>query len=414
MLVLALTCDRSSTRFQLRQIPDDDGDDDGPKVLAAGEIGSEDGLPGLDGSADGTRAMGQISRRVHEALGEAALDAVGHKVVHGGERFTAPTVVTDDVLEALEQPTRLAPEHNHSALQGIRISRDLWPGIPQVAVFDSAFHRTLPEVAWRYPIPDGFHRRQGIRRYGFHGISVEFAARIAAGFLGMRIERFDGIVAHLDHESSVTALKRGRSIDTSMGLTPADGLVMDTSCGDLDPSVLLHLQRRGLEDGSLEELLNRHSGFQALCGLDDLGFIQEVAANGGREARLALEIAAYRLAKYIGGYHVAVGGAQALVFTGHYGQDVPGFRALVVNRLAALGVVLDGTSNLATSREPRLISAPASAFPVLVVPADQERAVAEATAGLLRRSKAGLPAVNPTAWSPAGGARPATAVPRRR
>jgi acetate kinase len=180
-----------------------------------------------------------------------------------------------------------------------------------------------------------------------------------------------------------------------MGFAPADGLMGGTRCGDIDPSVLLYLQRKGLDAEGAEELLDRHCGFQALCGLDDLGFIEEVAANGGKEAGLALEMAAYRLAKYAGGYHVAVGGAKAMVFTGSIGETAGGFRSLVVGKLAALGLALDDAANRTPAREPRRISTAGSVFPVLVVPTDEEQAIAEATAALLHRTETGRMAQRP-------------------
>ena len=317
------------------------------------------------------------------ALAGRKIDAIGHRVVHGGERFAAPTVITAEVIGELEQLNQLAPLHNPDDIAGIRAAGTIWPGVPQVAVFDTAFHRTLPESAWRYAIPEDLYSRYGIRRYGFHGTSVEYVAKAAAGFLGLPSELFDGVIAHLGNGASVTAIQAGRSIDTSMGFTPVDGLVMGTRSGDLDPTIVLFLQRRGLDADAIEELLNMRSGLQALCGLSDMRSIQEAATNGEDRAKMALEIAAYRLAKYIGGYHVAVGGAKALVFTAGIGENSSQFRSLVVGKLAPLGVELDDAANQSASREPRRISSTASAFPVLVVPTDEARAIAEATAAIL-------------------------------
>ncbi|MCV9995592.1 acetate/propionate family kinase [Paeniglutamicibacter sp. ZC-3] len=410
MLILALMCGPESIRYQLRHCEHADAQD-ASVLLASGEVPKSGGRPEISGSGDGNQALAHIKNQVQEFLGERTIDAIGHRVVHGGEKFTEPVALTEETIAALEDLTRLAPRHNPDGLQGIRGAGALWPGIPQVAVFDTAFHQTMPETAWRYAIPGGYYSRHGIRRYGFHGISVGQVTRAASHFLGLGVGQFDGIIAHLGDGSSVTAIKGGRSIDTSMGYSPADGLIGGTRCGDIDPSVLLYLQRKGLDPEGAEEMLDRHCGFQALCGLDDLAFMEKVAANGGKEAGLALEMAAYRLAKYAGGYHVAVGGAKALVFTGSIGESAAGFRSLVVGKLAALGLALDEAANRAPVREPRCISTAGSVFPVLVVPTDEERAIAEATAALLSRTGTGRMAQRPDPV-PAGPGALATPPPR--
>ncbi|NKX52466.1 acetate kinase, partial [Arthrobacter deserti] len=244
-------------------------------------------------------AAGQLA----DVLEGRTVDAVGHRVVHGGVRFTAPALIDDEVPGAIERLNPLAPLPNPPGVQCIRAAVRAWPGVPQVAVFDTAFHRTLPEHAWRYALPDELYRRHGIRRYGFHGTSVEYAGRRAAGLLGVPWEEFDAVVAHLGNGASVTAGRGGRSVDTSMGFTPLEGLVMGTRPGDVDPGILVFLQREGYGADELDGMLNRASGLKALAGHNDMRAITDAAAAGDGAASLALDIAAHRLARYIGGYH---------------------------------------------------------------------------------------------------------------
>jgi len=349
-------------------------------VLAEGLVEriGEDGGP-----ADHAAAMEQVTRDLGPVLDGRKLDAVGHRVVHGGERFSTPVLINNEITRAIERLNPLAPLHNPANVLGIRAITTMWPHMPQVAVFDTAFHRTLPEYAWRYAIPDSLYRNYGIRRYGFHGTSHEYVSHRAAELLGIPLGEFDAVIAHLGNGASITAIRGGASIDTSMGFTPLEGLVMGTRSGDIDPSILLFLERQGMDTDEVDSMLNRESGLKALAGNNDMRSIVEAAEAGDEKAQLALEVASYRLAKYIGGYHVAVGGAQALVFTAGIGENSAQFRSLVVQRLGALGVRLDDDANGSRGKEPRVISAPDSAIPVLVVPTDEERAIAEATAQLV-------------------------------
>jgi acetate kinase len=313
------------------------------------------------------------------------IDAAGHRVVHGGERFSAPVLATNEIIRDIERLVPLAPLHNPAAVLGLRAVQKTWPHLPQICVFDTAFHRTMPEHVWRYAVPEEFYERWGIRRYGFHGTSHDWVTGQAAQFLGVPRERFSCVVAHLGNGASVTAVKDGASYDTSMGYTPLAGLVMGTRTGDLDPSVVTAVLRRdpGMTPERLDAVLNKESGLRAIAGDHDMRAVQEAADRGDERAELALEMAAHRLAKYVGGYHVAVDGAQALVFTAGIGENASAFRARVCGRLGALGVVLDDDANAARSREVRRISAPGSALEVLVVPTDEEQAIAAATAALV-------------------------------
>lgn len=368
MLVLVVNSGSSSLKYQVR-------DTDTREVVAKGLI---DRIGGPD-VPDHHEALVLLRKQVTEALDGRRIDAVGHRVVHGGERFSQPVLVNNEITRAIERLSPLAPLHNPASAMGIRAVTDLYPDVPQVAVFDTAFHRSLPQRAWRYAIPQSLYRRYGIRRYGFHGTSCAYVSGLAADFLGVPANQFDAVVAHLGNGASVTALKNGRSIDTSMGFTPLAGLVMGTRSGDIDPSILVFLGREGYGPDELDDLLNRESGLLALGGAADMREVEEAAEAGNEQAKLALEIAAYRLAKYIGGYHVAVGGAQAIVFTAGVGENASDFRAQVAGHLSALNVRLDPEANAVRSKETRRISSPESAIEVLVVPTDEEEAIAEAT-----------------------------------
>jgi acetate kinase len=385
MLVLVINSGSSSLKYQVRDV-------EAGSVLTEGlveKIGMGNGGGG-DGETEGPRdhaeALEQVDAAFHAALGDRALDAVGHRVVHGGERFAEPVLVNNEIMRAIERLNPLAPLHNPANVLGMRAIARKWPELPQVAVFDTAFHRTLPEHAWRYAVPDELYANHGIRRYGFHGTSCEYVAQRAAALLDVPVEEFDGVIAHLGNGASVTAIRGGASIDTSMGFTPLEGLVMGTRSGDLDPSILVFLGRAGWSPEDLDRMLNRESGLKALAGNNDMRTVVEAAEAGNAKAAMALAVASYRLAKYIGGYHVAVGGAKALVFTAGIGENSHQFRALVADRLGALGVELDAGLNRERSKEPRVVSTAASALPVLVVPTDEERAIADATAAVVSHS----------------------------
>lgn len=377
MRVLVINSGSSSLKYQVR--------DTGTNEVAATGLIDRIG-EGAGGPADHAAAMEQVAAALAGELADKPLDAVGHRVVHGGERFSEPVLINNEITRSIERLNPLAPLHNPANVLGIRAITAKWPDMPQVAVFDTAFHRTLPEHAWRYAVPDELYRQYGIRRYGFHGTSHEFVTARAAELLGVPLAGFNAVVAHLGNGVSLTAIQGGASIDTSMGFTPLEGLVMGTRSGDIDPSILIFLQRQGLSADEIDTMLNRDSGLKALFGDNDMRTIVDAAAAGDRRAQTALDITSYRLAKYIGGYHVAVGGAHALVFTAGIGENSAEFREQAVARLGALGVKLDGAANLERSGAPRVISAPDSLIPVLVVPTDEERAIAEATAAVVLSS----------------------------
>nr|WP_241250869.1 acetate kinase [Micrococcus sp. KRD012] len=382
VLVLVINSGSSSLKYQLRELADD-GTDAPVPVLAQGLV-ERIGVPG-SGVPDHAAALEQVEAELAEATGGRTIDAAGHRVVHGGERFTAPARVTNEVIRAIERLAPLAPLHNPAAAQGLRAMAERWPDMPQVVVFDTSFHQTMPREAWQYALPDEVYTEHGIRRYGFHGTSHDLVTGLAAEHLGIPRGEFRAVVLHLGNGASATAIRDGVSVDTSMGYTPLAGLVMGTRSGDLDPSVVTHLMRNhGYDAEELDTLMNRRSGLLGLAGEADMRQVLENAASGDGRARNALDVASYRLAKYVGGYHVAVGGAQALVFTAGIGENSAPFRARVLDRLGALGVAYDAEANRARVAGPHTISAPESAIPVLVVPTDEEQAIARLTWELAR------------------------------
>jgi acetate kinase len=308
------------------------------------------------------------------------LAGIGHRVVHGGERFSAPAVIDDGVVTAIEEQVPLAPLHNPSNLVGIRIARQLYPAVPQVAVFDTAFHATMPPRAFRYALPPDVAGPAGIRRYGFHGTSHAYVAQRAAEFLGREPADLNLITLHLGNGASVAAIAGGVCIDTSMGMTPLEGLVMGTRCGDLDPAVPLYLQRRlGLTAEQADTLLNRGSGLKGLTGSNDVREIQRRSDAGDAVAAEALDIFCYRIRKYLGAYAFALGRLDAVVFTAGIGENAPAIRAAVCAGLGGFGIAVDAGRNIAPDRRARAVSPDGAGVAVLVVPTDEELQIARQT-----------------------------------
>jgi acetate kinase len=345
-------------------------------------------------SATGDRWAGGIVEEVRNRaaaldlvvgdLAGARVDAVGHRVVHGGEAFSAPVVVDDDVLAVLRSLVPLAPLHNPANIDGIEAARQVWPDVPQVAVFDTAFHRTLPPHAYRYAVPTEWYERHGVRRYGFHGTSHAYVARRTAAVLGRPLDALDLITAHLGNGASMAAIAGGRSVDTSMGLSPLEGLVMGTRSGDVDPAVIGHVAAasgRALDDVLAD--LNRVSGLLGLCGDSDMRAVTTRAADGEEAAALALAVFVHRVRKYVGAYLAVLGRCDALVFTGGIGEHSAVVRSAVCTGLDGLGIELDAGANRTAGAGERVISVERSPVAVLVVPTDEERAIAEQTATLV-------------------------------
>jgi acetate kinase len=324
----------------------------------------------------------EAMRSILDELGDEHPEVIGHRVVHGGSVFTEATLVTEEVEAAIEKLSALAPLHNPANLTGIRAARAAFPGVPNVAVFDTAFHQTLAPEAYTYALDAGAAREHGIRRYGFHGTSYQYVSRIAGEMLGRDDARL--IVFHLGNGASAAAIRAGRSVETSMGMTPLEGLVMGTRSGDLDAGILFHLGRAGVTLDELDAMLNRRSGMLGLTGTGDMRDVQAAATGGDPAARLALDVYTHRLRHYLGAYLVQLGGADAIVFTAGVGENSPETRSAALAGLDALGIRLDEELNAARSREARVVSSGDSPVAVLVVPTNEELEIARQAVALLR------------------------------
>ncbi|MBO8193716.1 acetate kinase [Streptomyces oryzae] len=315
------------------------------------------------------------------------LAAIGHRVVHGGLKLTEPTVVDDAVLKEIERLVPVAPLHNPANVTGIRTAQRLRPDLPQVAVFDTAFHSTMPEHAARYAIDVETADTHRVRRYGFHGTSHAYVSRKAAELLGKDPAEVNLIVLHLGNGASASAVRGGRCEDTSMGLTPLEGLVMGTRSGDIDPAVVFHLGRvAGMDVDEVDELLNKRSGLLGLCGANDMREIRRRIDAGDAAATLAFDIYIHRLKKYIGAYYAVLGSVDAVVFTAGVGENAAPVREAAVAGLEELGLAVDGELNAARCKEARLISPEYARVKVAVVPTDEELEIAEQTYALVAPS----------------------------
>jgi acetate kinase len=365
VLVLALNAGSSSVKYQL--VDSDTGEH------LAGGIAEEV----VDQAASLSDVVAEIER-----LGRP-IDAIGHRVVHGGDVFTEATLIDDDVIEVIRRLAPLAPLHNPANLAGIEAAQATWPTLPQVAVFDTAFHHTLPPAAYRYAVPTSWYEQHGVRRYGFHGTSQDYVSTRAAAVLGRPRDELNLIVAHLGNGSSITAVQRGRSIETSMGLSPLEGLVMGTRSGDIDPAVIGHIAAAtGQSEAKVLDELIRSSGLLGLCGVSDMREITaRIASNdiaaGSEAANLALDVVCHRIRKYVGAYIAVLGGCDALVFTAGIGENSVLVRNRVCAGLGVFGIELDDHRN---ERSELVISNNHAATAVLVVPTDEEHAIAEQTA----------------------------------
>ena len=326
-----------------------------------------------------------LRRIADELAGDGAVvDAVGHRVVHGGEAFTEPTVIDDDVIDVLRSLIPLAPLHNPANLLGIETARAHWPDVAQVAVFDTAFHRTIPDTAYRYAVPHSWYADHGVRRYGFHGTSHAYVARRAAEVLGRPLAELDLITAHLGNGASMAAIRRGRSVETSMGLSPLEGLVMGTRSGDVDPAVVRHVaDAAGRPIADVLGDLNRGSGLLGLCGTSDMREVTERATAGDERAQLAFSVFCHRIRKYVGAYLAVLGRCDAIVFTGGIGEHSPLVRSRSVADLGGLGIELDPAANAACVARDAVVSTAMSPIAVLVVATDEEAEIAAQTARVL-------------------------------
>jgi len=393
--ILVLNSGSSSVKYQLLDMSDS-------SRLAVGlveRIGEETSRLKHTHVASGTTREWSGPIRDHEAalkavaeelakdglgLDSPELAAIGHRVVHGGQSFTAPTVVDDAVLAEIERLIPVAPLHNPANLTGILTARTLRPDLPQVAVFDTAFHTTMPESAARYAIDTATADAHRVRRYGFHGTSHAYVSRATAELLGKAPEDVNVIVLHLGNGASASAVRGGRCVDTSMGLTPLEGLVMGTRSGDLDPAVIFHLARvGGMSIDEIDTLLNKKSGLIGLCGDNDMREIRRRVDEGDAEAQLAFDIYIHRLKKYIGAYYAVLGRVDAVAFTAGVGENASPVREAAVAGLEELGLAVDGELNAVRSDRPRLISPEHARVAVAVIPTDEELEIATQTYALV-------------------------------
>ncbi len=396
MKILVINSGSSSIKFQLLDMSQE-------SVLASGlveRIGEPQGLikctlrPGTDQEklvkkteriADHTSGMrlavdiltdkdqGVISDKSDVA-------AVGHRVVHGGEDFHQPTVITAEVLAAIEKNIPLAPLHNPANMDGIRVAQELFAGVTQVAIFDTAFHQSIPPHAYHYALPYELYEKQRIRRYGFHGTSHKFVASECARVMGKPLEGLNLITIHLGNGCSMTAVKNGKSVDTTLGLTPLEGLVMGTRSGDVDPAIHAFLARNcNMDIDAIDNLLNKESGLKGLCGMNDMRDIHEAIAAGNQRAKLALEVQTYRNKKYVGAYMAILGRVDAIVFTAGIGENDEVVRAMSLQGLEPFGIILDHQANNQRIKKPTLLSAQGSRVQVWGIPTNEELAIARET-----------------------------------
>ncbi|WP_301848995.1 acetate/propionate family kinase [Rhodococcus pyridinivorans] len=393
--VLVLNSGSSSIKFQL--IEPESG-----KSLAHGlieRIGEPEGrivfhhTTGVDERNDaiadhrtGLRVVLEMLEGLGRPLHEVGIVAVGHRLVHGGKVFYEPTLIDDDVVRAVDELSILAPLHNPANVVGMEVAREELPDIPHVGVFDTAFFHGLPPHAATYAIDRDIALEHDIRRYGFHGTSHEYVSGRAAKFLGRDIADLNLVVLHLGNGASASAVAGGSPIDTSMGLTPLEGLVMGTRSGDIDPGVVMHLNRAaGLKVDAIDDLLNRHSGLKGLSGVNDFRALLKLVGEGDEDARLAYEVYVHRIRKYVGAYTFELGGVDAIVFTGGVGENNVDVRRDSLSGLDRLGIVVDDARNTADDDGERRISADSSQVEVLVIPTNEELAIARAAVEFARR-----------------------------
>ncbi len=352
---------------------------DGQKVIFEGEI--------LEHQTAIEYILGVLTSEKYGAVKSLEeIDAVGHRVVHGGEKFNSSVLINEEVIQMIEECIELAPLHNPPNLAGIRAVSELLPDVPQVGVFDTAFHQTMPERAYMYGIPYSLYTKYGIRRYGFHGTSHRYVSHRACEFLGLDYENTKIISAHIGNGASVTAIENGKSVDTSMGFTPLEGLLMGTRSGDVDLGVVPFLmEKENLGAAALSALFNKHSGVLGVSGLSsDMRDIENAVAEGNSRAKLALDIYEYRIKKYIGSYAAALNGVDVIIFTGGVGENQTGTREYVCEGLKYLGVDLDVELNKKSRGKEVLLTKPDSKVKVVVIPTDEEYMIASDTLEIVK------------------------------
>lgn len=393
MNILVLNCGSSSVKYKLINTDND-------KTLAEGgveKIGLADGFLKFK-RPDGSKQIKELGLTDHKGAVQAILDiltdpaegciknysqidAVGHRVVHGGDKFNQSVLITDEVINQVKDCYDLAPLHNPANITGIEAISALMPHVPQVGVFDTAFHQTMPAKSYMYPLPYKFYKEDGVRRYGFHGTSHRYVSARAAQFLGIDLAHSKMVTCHVGNGGSITAVLNGKSVDTSMGLTPTEGLMMGTRVGDVDPGALTFLMsKHNLSVEQLQQIINKESGMAGVSEISsDMREIENAVNNGNERAKMALEMYEQRIIKYIGAYAAEMGGLDVIVFTGGVGENQTGVRENVCAPLAFMGVELDKAKNAGIRGEEALISTPASKVKVVVIPTDEELMIARDT-----------------------------------
>ncbi|MDE6095541.1 MAG: acetate kinase [Muribaculaceae bacterium] len=397
MKILVLNCGSSSVKYKLIE-------SDSKEVLAEGGV-EKIGLPDSflkfkrpDGSKEViTTDMPTAKEAVKNVLDILTdpkegviksfdeIQAVGHRVVHGMEKFNKSVLITPEVIEKVKECYAVAPLHNPANVTGIEAVTSLMPDVPQVAVFDTAFHQTMPAQAYMYALPYEAYEKYGVRRYGFHGTSHRYVSRRACEFLGLPYEKQRIITCHIGNGASITAIKDGKSIDTSMGLTPTEGLMMGTRVGDVDPGALVYMmEREGLDAAGLSKLINKRSGVAGVTEMSsDMRDIEAAVEAGNERAKLALDMYEYRILKYIGAYTAVLGGVDIIVFTGGVGENQTGTRERICKQLAFMGVTFNAEANRTRGEEIE-ISGADSKVHVVVIPTDEEMMIAEDTATIVK------------------------------
>ncbi|MDR1172085.1 MAG: acetate kinase [Bacteroidales bacterium] len=399
MKIIVINCGSSSVKYQLFDM-------DGPAILAKGVVekiglngsfikhesnGSKNTFEGeiIDHQAGIEYMLGILISKEHGCISSFdEIDAVGHRVVHGGEKFNSSVLITDEVIAMLEECIQLAPLHNPPNLSGIYAMSSLLPNVPQVGAFDTAFHQTMPDHAYMYAIPYSLYTKHAIRRYGFHGTSHRYVLRRALEILaGRNVGRI--ITCHLGNGASVAAIVDGKSVDTSMGLTPVEGLVMGTRCGDLDPGIITYvMQCEDIGRGTVNTLINKHSGLLGVSGVSsDMRELEAASAKGNERAQLALRMFRYRIRKYIGAYAAAMGGVDVVVFTGGIGENSDSTRYEIAKDMEFLGLEFDKDKNAGVRGEEKIISKDGSRVTAMVIPTDEELVIAQDTEAIIRAEK---------------------------
>ena len=397
MKILVLNCGSSSVKYKLIE-------SEGGKVLAEGgveKLGMSDSFIKYR-LTDGSKKTVETTMPTHKEAVETIIkvltdpaegvirdmgeiDAVGHRVVHGMDKFSESVLITPEVKEKIEECYTVAPLHNPANMTGIEAVTELLPGVPQVAVFDTAFHQTMPAKAFMYALPYEAYEKYGVRRYGFHGTSHRYVSRRACEFLGLDYEKQRIITCHIGNGASITAIADGVSVDTSMGLTPTEGLMMGTRVGDVDPGALVYLMKcEGLDADGLMNLINKRSGVLGVSGISsDMRDIEAAIAAGDERAKLAMDMYEYRILKYIGAYAAVLGGVDVIVFTGGVGENQTGTREKICKQLSFMGVTLNEEANKVRGEEIE-ISGKDSKVHVVVIPTDEELMIAKDTASIAR------------------------------